>query len=182
MRRPQKISPIQVQTLSELPSRITKETMEKDQIFCLYLREQFLKVERAFLFCQCMILHSKQNGPVFFLVFNFLFFFFLLPISTLISLTRCLSFISIFPVSPVTDSYLSQLSLLQILENSVGATWVEWNLEKKRVYEHSLRSWRYLGRCGIDAVVGEQILTEMHLTNNATLPGTVHPQLKVKNK
>lgn len=42
-----------------------------------------------------------------------------------------LSFISIFPVSHVTDSYLSQLSVLQILENSVGATWVEWNLEKK---------------------------------------------------
>lgn len=73
MRRPQKSSLIQVQTLSELPAHITKETMEKDQIFCLYPREQLLKIERTFLFCPCVILHSKQNEPVFFLVFNFFF-------------------------------------------------------------------------------------------------------------
>lgn len=130
MRRPQKSSLIQVQTLSELPAHVTKETMEKDQIFCLYPREQLLKIERTFLFCLCVILHSKQNEPVFFLVFNFLFCY--PSLHLFLSPDVYLSFISIFPVSHVTDSYLSQLSVLQILENSVGATWVEWNLEKKQ--------------------------------------------------
>lgn len=39
-----------------------------------------------------------------------------------------------------------------------------------------------IGKVWNRRVVVEQILPETHLANTATLPGTVHPQLKVKNK